>query len=88
MTNLLGDDGKVTSDKKIIYNSHKRYEGANRDYCSHFSVIFEITCKFLIVFIRIILGKVAVDRYTRPQWEIDIRYEFGIKVILKSLGWK
>ena len=62
MTYLSGHDGKVTSDKKKISISHQGYKGGNRDYCSHFSVTFETTGKFLILFVRSILGKVGVDR--------------------------
>ena len=40
--------------------------GGNRDYCNYFSVIFETTGKFLIVFVRLILGKKGVDRITGP----------------------
>ena len=66
----------------------KRDSIANRDYCSHFSVIFEVTSKCLIVFVRLMLGKVKVDGFTGPRRKIDMRYEFGLKVILKGLGCK
>ena len=62
--------------------------GGNRDYYSHFLVTFETTGKFVIVFVRLILGKVGVDVVTGPQREIDIRYEFDLKVNLKGLEWK
>ena len=48
----------------------RRYKGSNRDHCSHFCLIFETTSKFLIVFVRLILGKVPLD----------------LKVNLKDLG--
>ena len=64
---LPGHDGKVTSDQKIICNSYQRYEVRNREYCIHFSVIFEATIKFLIVFERLILGKVGIDGFTGPR---------------------
>ena len=57
-------------------------------YCSRFSVIFPATSKFLIVLVRLILGKVGVDGFTGPGWETDIRYEFDLKGLLKCLGWK
>ena len=38
LTDLLGQDGKVTSDKKMTSISHQDYKGENRDYCSHFSI--------------------------------------------------
>ena len=43
------------------------------------SVTFEPGFKFLIVFLRLILGKVRVDGFTRPRRENDIRYEFELK---------
>ena len=76
------------SDKKMIFISHQKYKGGNRDYCSHFSVTYETTSKFLIVFVRLILRKVVVDGFSRPRQEIDIRYGFDLKVILKDLGCK
>ena len=57
-------DAKVTSDKKMICKSYQRYKGRNRDFCSHFAVIFEIKSKFLIVFAILILGKMGVDGCT------------------------
>ena len=85
MTDLPGHDGKVKSDKKMISISYQGYKGGNRDYCSHFSVTVETTDKFLIVFVRLILGKVEVDRFTGRRREKGIRYEFDLKVVLKSL---
>ena len=57
LTDLPGHDGKITSNKTMIPISHQRYKGGNRDYCSHFSVTFEMTGKFLIVFCKIDIGK-------------------------------
>ena len=51
-------------------------------------MIFEKRSKLLIVFSRLILGKVWVDGFTGSQWESDITYEFGYKVILKDLKCK
>ena len=73
LKDLPGHDGKVTSDKKMISISHQGYKGINRDYCSHFSVTFETTCKFVIVSVRLVLRKVVVDRFTGPRRESDIR---------------
>ena len=70
---LPGHNGKVTSDEKMISIFHQGYKGGNRDYCSHFSVRFETTGKFLIVYIRLILEKVGVDIFTRPRRESDVR---------------
>ena len=68
--------------------SHQGYKGGNRDYCSHLSVRFETTGKFLIVFLRLILGKVGFDGFTGPRWESGIRYECDWKVVLKGLECK
>ena len=81
---LPGHDGKVTSDKNMISISHQGYKGGDRDYCSHFSVTFETTGKFLIVFVRLILGKVGVDGFTGPRRESDIRYECDLKGGIKG----
>ena len=51
LTNLPGLDEKMMLDRKMIENSYRRYKGGNRDFCSHFSVSFQITGKFLIVFV-------------------------------------
>ena len=32
--------------------------------------------------VRLIFGKVGVDRFTRPQQKIDVRYKFDFKVVL------
>ena len=85
---LPGHDGKVMSDKKMISISHQGYKGGNRDYCSHFSVTFETRGRFLIVFLRLILGKMGIDGFTGPQLENDIICECDLKVVLKSLGCK
>ena len=50
-----------------------------------FSVTFETAYKFPTDFLKLILGKVRADGFTRPQQKIDIRYEFGFKVILKFI---
>ena len=78
----------MASNKKVISISHQGYKGGNRDYCSHFSVTFETTGKFLIVSVRLILGKMGVDGFTRLRRKSDIRYEFDLKGVLKSLGCK
>ena len=49
---------------------------------------FKTTDKFLIVYVRLILGKVGVDGFTGPRRESDIRYECDLKVLLKDLGCK
>ena len=74
-TIILLHDVKVTSDKKMIFNSYQRNKGGNEDYCSHFSLIFETASKFPIAFLRLVFGKAGVDGVTRPRREIDVRYE-------------
>ena len=46
---------------------------------------FETKGKFVIVFVRLILGKVGVDGFTGPRRESDIRYECGLEVVVKDL---
>ena len=41
--------------------------------------------KFLIVFLKLILGKARVDGFTGPRRTIYVRYEFGFKAFLKGL---
>ena len=81
---LMVHVGKVTSDKKMICNWYSRYKCGNWDYCSHFTVIFKITNKFLIVFVRLILGKVEFDGFIEQRQKVKIRYEFDLKVIRGS----
>ena len=50
-----------------------------------FKVIFQAASKFTIAFVRLILGKIEFDGFTRPQHETYVRYEFDFKVILKRL---
>ena len=73
LTDLPGNVGKVASDKKIIYISAQMYIDGNRDYSSRFSLTFETADKFLIVFVKLILGKRGVDGVTGLQSETDIR---------------
>ena len=72
----------------MISISHQGYKRGNRDYCSHFSVTFETTGKFLIVFVRLIMGKKEVYRFTGTRQEGDIRNEFELKVLLRGLKCK
>ena len=34
------------------------------------------------------MGKLGNDEFNGPQWKIDVRYEFGFKVISKDLACK
>ena len=56
----------------MIFISHQWKKGGNKDYCSHFSAIFETTSKFPIVFLRLVFGKVRVDGFAGTRLEIDI----------------
>ena len=47
--------------------------GGDRDCYSHILVTFEVTGKFVILFVRLILGKVGVDVFTGPGRESDVR---------------
>ena len=62
--------------------------GGGRDHYRYILVTFETTGKFVIVFVRLILGKVGVSGFTGPRRGSDIRYECDLKVLLKDLGWK
>ena len=88
LTNLPGHDWRVTSDKEIICKSYQSHKIENIDHCSPFLVIFVTTKKFLIVFVRLVLGKEGVDEEIGPWRDIDIRYEFNLKIIFKGLGYK
>ena len=76
LTDLPGHDGKVRSDMEMIFISHQRYKSRNRDYCSHFSVTFETTGKFLIVFVRLILGKKGLTELPchdgKLAWDMNV----------------
>ena len=82
-----GHDGRVTPDKKIFANHVKGLEVE----IETFSVIraffnnFEITSKFPVVFVKLMIDKVGVDGFIGPRQETDIRYEFSLKVTLKGL---
>ena len=78
---FTGQDEKLTPDKKMILNSHYRYQGADRDYYSNFLVIFQAASKSVIVCGRFILGKVGVDIFTGPQREINIKYKFDFELL-------
>ena len=47
--------------------------GGNRDYYSHFLVTFETTGKFVIVLVKLILGKFGVDGFTGPRRQNEVR---------------
>ena len=86
LTDLPGHDRKVTLDKKMIFYSHQRCEDGNRDYRRLFSVIFETTSKFPIVFLRLVFGKRGLTELPGTRREMDVRYEYDLKVILKVYG--
>ena len=82
MTYLPGHDGKVTSDKKTISILLEGSMGGGRDYYRDIVVTFETTGKFVIVFGRLILGKVGVDVFTGQRRESDVGYKIHFKSIL------
>ena len=86
LTDFPGHDGKVTSDQKMIYIKGIKLE--IEAIAAIVSVAFKTTSKCLTVFVKLVLGKVEVDWFTRPRREIDIRHEFGLKIILKDLSCK
>ena len=93
LTHLPRHDRKVASDEKIICNSFQWHKGENKDYCVHFSMIFEATIKFFLIkklncFCKTDIGKSGSDGFTGLQRKTDIRYEFNMKVILKGLECK
>ena len=49
---------------------------------------FKTTVEFVIVLVRLILGKLGADGFTGPRRESDIRYECNLKIVLKGLGCK
>ena len=51
-------------------------------------MIFQTISKFVIAFVRLIMGKVWIDVVTAPRRKIDVGYEFDLKVTLKGLGHK
>ena len=52
----------------------------NRDYCSYFSVVFETTSEFAIVFFKIDIDESGVDRFTESLRKTEGKYEFGCRV--------
>ena len=68
----------------MVCISLQSYQGENEDYCSHLFLIFEVIIKFPIVFVRLILGKVGLNRFTGARQIIHGRHEFGFKVIFKG----
>ena len=48
-------------------------------------MIFQKTYKFLTVFVRLILGKVKIDKFIGRLQNMDVRYQFGFKVNFKGL---
>ena len=51
-------------------------------------IVLKTTGKLLIIFERLILVKEGVDGFTRRRQESDTRYEFDLKLVLKSLRCK
>ena len=62
-----------------------KYFNKQIEIITAFSVIFQKTYKFLTVFVRLILGKVNIDKFTGSRQKVDFRYQFGFKVNFKGL---
>ena len=77
LTDFSGNNRKLTSDMILILNSYESSLAASRNYYIHFWLIFQAKRNFAIAFVRLILGKVGVDRFTRKQRETEVRYQFG-----------
>ena len=72
----------------MIYNSYQRYKGGNIDHCNHFFLHFKAASKFLILLVRLILGKVWVDGFIGSRQKIDVIYKFGFILIFKEFLYK
>ena len=72
---LQGHDEKLTSDMNLVLKSFQKVQGSNRDYCSNFWLNFQVTSKFGIISVRLILPKVGVDGFTGTWRESDVRKE-------------
>ena len=77
-------DGKVTSDNKLICKLYQRYKGENRDHCSHFSLIFKTEKIFLIFF----LWECYWEKRGLTELSDHDRKYLDMKIILKGLGCK
>ena len=47
--------------------------GCNKDYYGHILVTFETTGMFVVVLVRLRLGKLGVDGFTGPRLESEVR---------------
>ena len=56
--------------KKNVLESCQSYKGGNRDYCTRFWLNFQATIKFVVVSVRLILGKNGIDGFTGPRREV------------------
>ena len=65
-----------------------KYVSEQIEIIATFSVILQTTGKFVFFFLRMILGKVGINGFSASLRKIDVRYEFGFKVILKGLSCK
>ena len=67
----------------MIFISHQRYKVENRDYCSHIPMTFETKGKFLIVYVKLMLGNKGSWRSyqaTAGNWhQVWIWFEDNLK---------
>ena len=61
--------------------------GSKQRWLQTFLAIFETTSKFVIAFVRLIKGKIGIHGLTGLWRNIYGNNEFGLRAILKSLGW-
>ena len=74
LMDLPDHDGKVMSDKKIFLSLLKGVRVEIEIFTAFFSVIFETTSKYQIVILRLVFGKVGVDKVSRSRQQVNIRY--------------
>ena len=88
LTDLPGHYEKSTSDMNLVLNFFERTEGANRDYSSLFSVIFQATSEFAFPFVRLILVKVGLTVVVRYDFEGNFKgFRVQIEIIAVNFDW-
>ena len=63
----------------------ERILGANRDYCTHFSVISQTAGKFFIDFVRMILGKVGLTSLLDYDGKLASEINFDFELLWIAL---
>ena len=70
---FTGPRREIDVRSKRISISSEGYKDENRDSSNHFSKRFETTFKFVVVFVRLILGKVGVDVFAEPRRKSGVK---------------